>query len=104
MTFLDAITSEQQQDLKSIFLENNDYFDMYLTFNYTVKAWFCNITYKGKSFNGIKLTCQYNVLSAYSYYLPFGICCYNEYGIDPFQISDFESGRVKLFILNDTEI
>jgi hypothetical protein len=104
MTFLDSITSDQKQQFNSIFLENNESFDMLLTFNYTINAWFCNITYKNKSFNNIKLTVQYNILSAYSYYLPFGILCYNQYGIDPFQIDDFETGRVQLFILNDTEI
>lgn len=77
---------------------------MELIYNGTTERWVLNLIYNGVSYNSIGLCCFPNVLRAWRKILPFGIACVTSDGTDPFDINDFTTGRVTLFLLTSAEV
>ena len=86
MLQLDFITNEQRQLYSKVLMENNDSFSLELYYNYTAFAWFCNIIYKDKTINGIKIVASKNILYKWKNILPFGIACITDDFSDPYLI------------------
>lgn len=75
-----------------------------LLFNGTTERWTFNLSYNDKNYNSIGLCCFPNILRAWKNILPFGISCVTTDGTDPFNINDFVTGRVTLFLLTQDDV
>lgn len=69
----------------------------------TQLSWYFDIQYNEKVSKGNKLVLGPNILRAFSNIFPFGLMVVSDDLIEPFQITDFTTQRVKVFILNSTE-
>lgn len=103
MKFVNSITSDYRQNM-DIALENGEQFNLNLYFSHRNLSWFCDINYKNKIINGIKITTNINILNKWKNILPFGILIDSDYDLDPYSIDDFTNGFIMLYILNDAEI
>ena len=94
--FADQVTQLQLPDGTVAILE--------LIFNGTTERWTMNLTYNNLSYNGIGVCCYPNILRQWRNILPFGIACVTSDGTDPFDINDFYSGRVVLYLLTSSDV
>lgn len=75
-----------------------------LIYQGATERWIMNLIYASKSYNGIGLCCYPNVLRQWYKILPFGIACVTNNGTDPFDINDFSSGRVLMYLLTQEDV
>lgn len=67
-------------------------------------GWYFGIQYGDNiNFQNIRLTVSPNLLKSYSAYLPFGLMCLTDDGLEPMTIDDFSNGYAKLYILTKEE-
>lgn len=85
-------------------LENNNTVDFTLYFSARMQSWYYDFTYQNTTVNCSKVTLTPNSLRNFKKILPFGIAFVGEGDIEPFQIDDFSSGRVKMYVLNEQEV
>lgn len=86
----------------TVLLEDKSAAVVSLNFYPRTQKWNIDVTHKTFSAKGIGLCIHPNLLRAFRNNLPFGIACYAEDGVDPFDITDFDTGRVKLYLLDST--
>ena len=74
------------------------------TFRPRIQRWTFNVSYNNNSkvANGFMLCTHPNILRAYRGTWPFGLAVTSTDGADPFRIDDFVSGRVSLYVLDNT--
>lgn len=94
--FADQVTLVQLPDATTVSLE--------LIFNGTTERWTMNVIYGDLTIDGINLCCLPNVLRQWRNIIPFGLACVTDNQTDPFDINDFSSGRVALFILTAADV
>lgn len=104
MILLNFITSQQQQYYKSILVEDKQSFSLRLSYSFNCQSWYCDIQYKDKIINGIKVVYNDNLLGQYRNILPFGLRCVSDDFRDPFFIDDFSENRCFLIVLENGEI
>lgn len=100
ITSLDDSAAQQTK----ILLENGEY--VTLTFRYSPQqlGWFFGVQYGDYNYQNIRLATRYNILRAYRNYLPFGLRCDTEDGLEPIEQDDFINGYATLYILNKDEV
>ena len=69
-----------------------------------VQRWFVNITHPLITLKGYGLTQGPNILRPWRNLIPFGIAVVAIDGIDPIQATDFQNGRVLIYVLNAADI
>ena len=79
-------------------------FDLELIYHGATERWIMNVYYGNKIANGIGVCCFPNLLRQWALVLPFGIACIADNQVDPFDIDDFSSGRVQLYVLTLDDI
>lgn len=77
---------------------------MELIYQGAAQRWIANISYGTFVSDGIGLCCYPNILRQWKQILPFGIACVTADQTDPFDINDFSTGRVSMYLLNSTDI
>jgi hypothetical protein len=103
MITLTTLTSQARQKLQ-IEGENREQITLTLEYLPRSQSWNFSIEYLEQVINGIRLTNSPNVLRQFKNTLPFGIMCSTNDGLDPFFITDFESGRATISLLNEEEV
>ena len=88
MQEITSITNSSKQRM-TLVLENNETVDF---------------TYKELTVNGSRVTLTPNALRQYRRLIPFGIAFVTQGFVEPFSISDFSNGRVKMYVLNSDEV
>lgn len=78
--------------------------EFYLYYCPTQRSWYFNFTYDDIEYNGHKLVLGANILRCYKNLIPFGLKVQADKGIEPFELDDFITNRVKLAILNSDEV
>lgn len=94
--FADQVTQLQLPDGSSATME--------LIYNGATERWTMNIAYGAFSSNGIGLCCYPNILRQFEEILPFGLAFVTADQTDPFDINDFSTGRVSVFLLTQADI
>lgn len=69
-----------------------------------IQRWFVDITHPLITLRGYGLTQGPNILRQWRNLIPFGMAVLAVDGIDPIQSTDFQSGRVQVYILNVADI
>ena len=80
--------------------------DLVMTIRYmsVVQIWTMDVTYNGRTLNGVKLSV--GVLHMRSKNYPFDFICEDTSGagLDPFQVEDFSTGRTILYLVEADEM
>lgn len=103
MQEITTITSNARQRFRLV-LENNETADIQLYYYGRMRSWYYNISYNDITINGSKVVLTPNSLRNLKKILPFGIAFTTDGYTEPFAISDFASGRVKMYVLNSDEV
>lgn len=105
MKVITSLTSSPNQ-LNELVLDNNKSAIFRLRYYPRMLSWFFDISYEKISINNVKVVLHPNILRQFKTRLPFGMMIYtdNLSPVEPFQITDFQTGRVKIAILNDSEV
>lgn len=70
----------------------------------TQQSWYFDISYNNIVSNGNKLCLGPNILRCFSSLLPFGLMVVGSNLLEPYKIDDFVTQRVRVFVLNSTEV
>lgn len=75
-----------------------------LTFAYqgATQRWTVSVSRLNFTALNVGLCVQPNLLRAFRNTQPFGLACLSQNGADPFDINDFSSGRVAVYVLDNT--
>jgi len=103
MTRVDNLTSFADQRTILI-LEDGTTASLELVYHGVTQRWVANIVYGGVTINGLGLCCHPNILRQWRNLLPFGLSVVTDDQTDPFNINDFSSGRVDLFLLTVADV
>ena len=78
----------------------------YLTLTYRprVKMWFLSVTWNTFTVNNLRVYSIPNLLEQYSNNVPFGLLVRVSDGLEPMFLTDFQTGRVTLWGLNQTDV
>ena len=94
--YADQVTVVQLSDGSSASIE--------FIFNGTTEAWTANITYGNTTINSLGLCCYPNILRQWRNIIPFGLAIVTTDQTNPFDINDFASGRVLVYVLTQAEV
>ena len=88
----------------SVILADRSVVTITLVFRPRIQRWTFNVSYNNNSkvANGFMLCTHPNILRAYRGTWPFGLAVTSTDGADPFKIGDFVSGRIVLYVLDNT--
>lgn len=105
MNIVTSLTSSPNQ-FHQLVLDNNETADFKLRYYPRMLGWYFDISYNDKTINNVKVVLHPNILRQFRKIIPFGLMFYtdNNSSIEPFQITDFETGRIKMAILNNEEV
>ena len=103
MKQITEITSEPKQRF-DIVTEENEEFEFKLEYSDQQQGWFWSLTYNNLIINGARLVTAPNILRRYKNMLPFGLSIQTEDLSEPILIDDFETERVKVFLLTESEV
>lgn len=98
-----SITSESKQFMV-LPLENGETVNFRIYFMPTQASWYYDFEYKNYISNGNKVVLSPNTLRHLRNIIPFGFAFIAEDKIEPFNIDDFVSERVLMYILNESDI
>ena len=68
------------------------------------QRWVLSATRDTFSIKGVTLCIHPNLLRSYRRVIPFGIACISKDNVHPFDINDFQNARIKLYILDNTDV
>ena len=103
MKQITEITSEPKQRF-DIITEENQEFEFKLEYSDQQQGWFWSLTYNNLIINGARLVTAPNILRRYKNMLPFGLSIQTEDLSEPILIDDFETERVKVYLLTESEV
>jgi hypothetical protein len=103
MTQVDNLTNFADQQTVLI-LEDGSTAAIDLTYNASAERWTMNVTYGAHIINGIGLCDSPNIIRQWKNVLPFGLAFVTSDQTDPFDINDFATERVKMFLLNASDV
>ena len=99
---LSNLTADAHQQT-TVLLEDKTSVVITLDFLPAVQRWCVSVTSGVFSAKNIGVPVHPNILRSFRGTQKFGISCVALDDVDPFDISDFETGRVQLFVLDNTD-
>ena len=66
------------------------------------QRWALDVTHKDFVAKGLALCLHPNMLRSFRLQIPFGLAVTADDDVDPFDINDFDSDRVQLYVLDNT--
>lgn len=103
MKQITEITDDYNQKL-DITTEDNQTFELKLTYNDQQQGWFYSVSFGELIINGSRIVAGANILRSYQNIIPFGFSIAPNDGSEPVFLDDFSSGRVSFFLLNEEEV
>lgn len=76
----------------------------YINYNTTRQGWFLDLIGENFKILGIRITSCPNILRQWSSRLSFGLEIYCEQKSEPFFFEDFNTGRAKIFLLEEDDL
>ena len=98
-----GLNSEPKQSL-SFILENNNIVEIKLEYRENTKSWYYFIKKDGFEVNNRKLVISPNNLNSFKNIAGFGLAVMSNDKLEPYFIDDFETDRIELFILEESEL
>ncbi len=80
--------------------------DLKLVFIYrpAIQRWSLNVSHALLTLNGVNLCLGPNILRQWRNIVPFGLAVLSKDGLDPVDISDFQTGRITVYVLTPEEV
>ena len=103
MKLINNLTDNPRQSFQ-VPIEGGEYIQFNLYYYVTQKSWFFDFTYNNYTANGNRIVLSPNTLRHLKNIIPFGLAFMAEGNVEPFDLTDFSSGRVKMYILNAGEV
>lgn len=106
MTIIDNLTDAADQAATLILPDNTDA-TLRLRYRPRTQRWVADVGYASKNFqvNGLNVCAYPNILRAWRRTLPFGLAVVTAgYATDPFDLSDFLTGRATVYLLNAADV
>lgn len=105
MTLVDNLTDAADQTT-TLILPDNTAATLRLRFRPRTKRWTADVAYAPANFaaNGINVCCLPNILRAWRRVIPFGLAFMTADFTDPFQLEDFLSQRVSVYLLTAADV
>jgi len=103
MKYLDAIDQNPKQFF-TLIGEKSQRISFFIFYMPSQQSWYFNLSYGDVTINGAQLTVGPNILRGYRRNINFGLACLSTDGLDPFYLNDFVTGRIKLILLNETDV
>lgn len=105
MQIATSFTSSYKQ-FHELVLENNETADFHIRYCARMLSWYFDISYGETTINNVKVVLHPNILRQFKNVLPFGLMFFTDNGspVEPFQVTDLQTGRVKMAILNEEEV
>ena len=103
MQQITSLTDEPKQ-LHQLVLENNETAEFSLYYSARQESWYVDLVYKDLTINCLKVVLSPNTIRNFKRLLPFGIAFLSNGDVEPFQLDDFTSGRVQMYVLNSEEV
>jgi len=103
MKQIEGLTNEASQ-LHHILLEDKTTAEITIAFLPSIQRWQIDISHERLTASGMLITNNPNFIRQYRHTAEFGLACIAVDGVDPFQIDDFSTGRVGLYLLEGTDL
>lgn len=105
MTRVDNLTDSSDQ-ATTLILPDNTPVSLRLRFRPRTGRWIADVGYATNNFqvNGLNICCFPNVMRPWREVLPFGIAFMTADFTDPFQLQDFATGRVAVYLLTADDV
>lgn len=101
MRLLDALTDDGVQSL--IFsLADGSTVNLKFIYRPATQRWTIDVSYKTFVANGLGLSISPNLLRLWRNIIPFGMTVASADAAEPFKLDDFTSGRITIYMLDDT--
>jgi hypothetical protein len=97
--YIDNISDNVSQ-LIQVTLDDGSAVTLTLNYRPAIQRWTMDVAYGTFSCYGIVVTNHYNILKQWRKYLGFGIGITSNDGVDPVNLTDFDSGRSVMHLLN----
>lgn len=98
-----SLTANARQKFQTT-LDNGDVVDFSLYYYPTQYSWFFDFTYNDYTSNGNRVVLTPNALRHLKNIIPFGVAFLSEGLVEPFQLTDFSTQRVGMYILTQDEV
>lgn len=85
-------------------IDTGDIINFYLYYYVTQKSWFFDFTYRNYTSRGNRVVLTPNALRHLKNIVPFGVGFMAQGNVEPFDLTDFSSNRVGMYILNSEEV
>jgi hypothetical protein len=96
--------SDEASQLTKVVLADGSVATFQFLYNAAVERWGFSVSHPDIECDGMILCAGANVLRMFRNTIPFGLGCYSTDGADPFYIEDFASGRITLYVLDESEV
>ena len=103
MRTLSGLSSSPIQTFRNP-LDDGSIVKFVISFRPSVAMWYMDIEYKTFIVKGLRIVNSLNMLCQYKNVIPFGVYINIPDKTEPFLINDFQSGRVIINVLNQTEV
>lgn len=103
MNEITSLTNDPRQSF-SVPIDGGEMAQFKLYYYITQKSWFFDLSYGNYTANGSRVVLTPNALRHLKDIIPFGVAFIAQGMVEPFDIEDFASGRVKMCILNKSEV
>ena len=103
MELIQGITSDYKQNFQFL-TADGEKVNFTLYYYYTQQSWFFDFTYKNYTCYCQRVVLTPSALRHLKNIIPFGIGFVSDDKVEPIFLDDFESGRVKMLILNKEDI
>lgn len=104
MKQITSITGDSRQRMTIPLDDNKGSVEFRLYFMPTQYSWYYDFTYNNYICNGNKVVLNPNALRHLRKILPFGFAFQAEGDVEPFSVNDFVNGRIKMYVLNETDV
>ena len=103
MKLINNLTNNPRQSFQ-VPIDTGEYIQFELYYYVTQKSWFFDFTYNNYTAKGNRVVLSPNTLRHLKNIIPFGLAFIADGNVEPFDLTDFSSGRVKMYILNAEEV
>lgn len=103
MQLINNLTDFPRQSFQ-VPIDTGEFVQFNLYFFVTQKSWFFDFTYNNYTAKCNRVVLTPNALRHLKKIIPFGVAFEADGYVEPFALTDFSSGRVKMYILNSEEV
>ena len=98
-----ATLSSDADQLVYMILDDGTTLSLEFVYRPAIQRWSLSLVHSKLTLNGYNLCLGPNILRQWKKLVPFGLAVTSTDGEDPVDVSDFESGRISVFLLSEDE-